>query len=392
MKIGLGQPSRAFPVFIYSAIIFYFFICTLHLILRRPPWLDEIFLINNLKELSPAGIFGPLKYSQGFPRLYLFIIQNLSRAFNYGVISLRALPFVFMITGFGLWLAAFRKQYGRGDAYLLFILCWCGSWFMTYYAAEFKQYSADVFAAGAFTYFILKQKESVLSGALRPRLFLQYLFLPVLLLFSYAAYFFIIIPAYNLLLSSLRQRRSLFYLAAYLLSIAAFSFLSYNYDLKYTLAAPALHGYWESYFISTASPAAFMETFWEGLRNIFVRWFEQGPPVTWIMTIFMPFALYYAFRYGIKQFRADKYLCVSLDSLTIVLLAGLFFTGLLRAFPFTAGRVTLFIAPFIFCAIIKGAEIFKAKFWAGYAVLTAGFVFTLLSVSMRLVSRYMPLY
>jgi hypothetical protein len=392
MKTKLGQPTRAFPALVYSAVILYLFICVLHLAMRRMPWLDEIFLINNLKELSPSAIFGPLKYSQAFPRLYLYIIQHLSRAFHYDVLSLRILPFVFMLTGFSLWLSVFRRQEARGDGYLLFILCWCGSFFMTYYAAEFKQYSADVFAAGVFAYFILRQKESALPAPFRLGLSLQYLFLPALLLFSYASYFLVLIPLYNLFLLSLRQRRQFIYFAVYLFSLAMVSAISYNCDLKYSFATPALRGYWQDYFISTASPGSFMETFWEGLRNIFVRWFEQEPPFTSLMTIFMPFALYYLVSDSIRQLKASRGLCVSLGAMAMFLLAGLFAAGIFGIFPFTGTRVTLFIAPLVFYLLVKGVEMLKRRFWAGYAVLSGIFIFTLFSVSLRLIWRYLRGY
>ena len=155
---------------------------------------------------------------------------------------------------------------------------------------------------------------------------------------------------------------------------------------------PAMRNYWKSYFISTSSFSGFMETFWEGLRNIFVRWFWQGPPFTWIMTIFMPFALYYVVSRGIKQFRVDNGMLVLLNTLTAILLIGLFIAGVLQIFPFTATRLALFIAPFIFYAIIQGIEMFRAKFFGLYAALSGVFIFTLLSVSIRLISGYLRSY
>ncbi|MDD5356404.1 MAG: hypothetical protein PHY56_07710 [Candidatus Omnitrophica bacterium] len=388
MKIRLGQPSRSFPYFIYAAVIYYLFICILHLASRRPPWLDEILLINNLKELSLKEIFGQLRYGQGFPRIYLLIIYKLGKAFNYNVISLRILPFVFMLTGFGLWLGIFRKAVGRGESYLLFILSWCGSIYMTYYAAEFKQYSADVFAAGVFTYFILRQKESV--ALLRPRisLILQYSSLPFLVLFSYTGYFFIPVVLYNLLLLCVKNKKDFIYLMAYLLSALAVVFISYNLDLKHTLAMPGIKNYWKDYFISLSSPGGFLTSLGEGLRNIFIKWFWKDAPVTWVMTIFMPFGLYYIVSRGIKQFKDDSSFVISLDALAPALLTGLFTAAALQILPFTATRLTIFIAPFIFYVIIRGIELPKNKFFWFYAVLISIFIFTLLYISTRLIWRY----
>ena len=62
-----------------------------------------------------------------------------------------------MVLAFFVWLRIYRREEDRGVGYLLFILSWCGSHFMTYYAAEVKQYSGDVLVAALFTLFILSQ-------------------------------------------------------------------------------------------------------------------------------------------------------------------------------------------------------------------------------------------
>lgn len=67
-----------------------------------------------------------------------------------------------------------------------------------------------------------------------------------------------------------------------------------------------------------------------------------------MMTLFMPCALYFSLRQGIKQIKWDKGLLVSLDSIGLVILVILFFAGVLKIYPFTGARVTLFMAGFIF--------------------------------------------
>lgn len=380
--------NRIVSRLIYASILFYFLLCILNLMSLRPLWLDEQFLLNNFNELKPLEIFGPLKYSQAFPRLYLYIIRITGSIFNYNPLALRVFPFIFMLAGFAMWLKIFKKEEGRGVNYLLFILCWCGSALMTYYAAEFKQYSADVFSAAVFTYVLLRQKEYLLNSCRTAPLIITYLFLPALLLFSYAAYFFILLPMYNLLLSIKNNKRNLLYFCIYLCSALVFSYISYNSDIKYTVSAHSLRGYWKDYYISSASFYGFMKSFWEGLRNIFTRWFWEAPPVTHIMSIFAPLALYFIIVFGFRQFKKDKCLVVSLSSLTLALLTGLFIAGALKIYPFTGARITLFIAPFIFYAIIKGIGLVRAKNFVPYAILLAVFIFTLLSISVYLLYNY----
>ncbi|MDD2679198.1 MAG: hypothetical protein PHO03_00120 [Candidatus Omnitrophica bacterium] len=382
------KPNKLLSYLSLAGIFYFIFLCALHFATRRPLWLDEVFLLNNFQELKPLEIFGVLKYSQGFPRLYLFIIRSFSALFQFDVLALRFLPFVFMLSSFAVWLNIFKKEEGRGLGYLLFILSWCGSALMSYYAAEFKQYSAELFAAAVFTYFIIKQREHLKNEKLNLPLVLSYCLLPALILFSYTAYFFILLPAYNLLAMERKNKASITYLMIYLISALVFVFISYNSDIRHTLANRGLAAYWESYCISTASFAKFTGTFWEGLKRIYVRWFWAAKPVTYIMTLFMPAALFFTFSSGIKRFKDDGRRVVSLSAILVFLLAGLFIAGVLKIFPFTAARITLYLAPFIFYTIIKGIAMFKKRLFILYVILNLVFISTVITTSIWALSGY----
>ena len=359
-----------------------------HLATRRPLWADEFLLFNNFRELKPLEIFGILKYSQGFPRLYLFIIRNFSFLFQFDVLSLRILPFIFMLSSFAIWLNIFKKEEKEEFGYLLFILSWSGSTLMSYYAAEFKQYSAELFAAGVFTHFIIKQRGLLKNENLNLPLALSYVLLPGLVLFSYTSYFFILLPAYNLLLTNRKNKSSFIYLVIYLVSTLIFVFSSYNYDIRYTITNPGLTGYWKAYFISTDSFYKFIGTFWEGLRRIYVRWFWEGKPFTHIMTLFMPFATFFTFYSAFKRFKEDDRLIVSLSTILVFLLTSLFISGILKILPFTAARVTLYLAPFIFYAIIESINMFRNKLFVLYVILNSVFILTVITTSILILSGY----
>lgn len=374
---------------IYSGISFYILLCTLNLFSQRPLWLDEKFIFNNLKELQPNQLFGPLMHSQAFPRAYLFLIQKLAFIFNFNLISLRILPFLFMIAAFFVWNNIFTKFEGKGTGYLLFILSWCGSYPMTYYSAELKQYSADIFVAAVFTYFILSQRKYLEEKNANLFAVLKYLFIPTLILFSYTGFFFILIPAYNLLLSLKRNKNSIFYLIIYVSSALLFFFISYNFDVKYVLSESGLRNYWNDYFISVTTPYEFMKTFTEGLRNLFAGWFLEKKIVIRIMTIFSPFAFFGLVILGCKKLLQDKGRVLTLFSLGLVLFLSLFTAGILRMYPFTGTRVTLFIAIFIFYAIIKSIEIFKKPLFFFYSILLSTYIITLSTTSFYFLVKYL---
>ncbi|TBR15931.1 hypothetical protein EPO66_05285, partial [bacterium] len=326
-----------------TGMLLYLFLCAVRFISAKPLWLDENFILSNIRELSPPEIFGPLKHAQGFPRVYLFLIQGCARAFSYNIYSLRMLPFACMISSFFIWLSIYKREEGKGIGFLLFILSWCGSYFMSNYSSELKQYSMDVLAAAIFSWFILRQKYFLSAQKIMLSLQAGYLLLPSLVLLSYTGYFFVLLPAYNLILNLKGNKPNKAYLSVYTASLIVCIFLSYHFDLRYTLADQGLRGYWKDYFISTSSVYEFVKSFTEGLRNIFVRWFLERKPVTYIMTIFMPLGLFYMFFSVFKRIKGDKAAILSLGGLALVLLMELFLAGMMKVYPFTGARVTLFM-------------------------------------------------
>jgi len=384
------KKDKVLQYLIYAGIAFYILLCVLHLASGRPLWLDERFVVDNLQSLRPHQIFGPLQNSQGFPRVYLFLMQKIGITFGYTVFNLRTLPFIFMILSFFIWLGIFKKEKGSSVAYLLFILSFCGSHFTTYYAAEVKQYSADLFAAGLFVYFLLSQKETLSKEKINPIIILQYILLPILLLFSYTAYFFILLPFYNLLLR-VKNKKNLIYLAVYVASLFTFIYLSYNFDIKYTMATGDMRLYWNDYYISTSSFLGFLSSFTEGLRNIFVKRYIITKPVKYIMTVFLPFALYAIFYNAPKEIKDKKGLIVSLKTVTPILLIALFVAGVFKIYPFTGGRVTLFMSGVIFYAMIEGIERWK-RFYLVYRPLLWLYSITVILCSIYLLRKYILLF
>ncbi|MBD3426578.1 MAG: hypothetical protein GF409_05050 [Candidatus Omnitrophica bacterium] len=375
-----------------AGIVYFLFLCAVHYASGRPLWLDERSILENITLLSPLELLGPLRHSQAFPHLYLFIVQTVSKAFEYNVYALRLVPFVLMALAFFTWLRLFRKEEGTNLNYMLFILAWCGSNLMSYYSAELKQYSGDVLIAALFAIFIIDQRSDLKHENFRPATAVKYLFMPALVLLSYTANFFVLIPLYNLLLNLRENRKTWPYLLIYTFSVGVFAGLSYYYDARYARVVEDFPVYWNDYFILTSSFSDFIQSFSEGFRNIFVRWFVETSLIRRIMTVFMPFAVYFVFVRGFKRFREDRFKLLSLRSIIAAVLIGMMIAGITKCYPFTGTRVTLFIAPFIFYSIIKGIELCRGRYRWLYKGLLTLYVATLVSTSIYILIKYVALY
>ena len=103
-------------------MIWFVFLCLLHYFSFREFWLDETFILNNLKNLSFSQLIGPLKNCQAFPRAYLFIIKFFAESFNYNILSLRFFPLISMLLAFLIWIKIYRKIFSFSWDFFLILL------------------------------------------------------------------------------------------------------------------------------------------------------------------------------------------------------------------------------------------------------------------------------
>jgi len=341
---------------IFLASGWFVFVCLAHLLSFRPLWLDENSILHNLKDLTGMMIFGPLLESQVFPRLYLFLIQRLAIIFDYHLLSLRILPFVFMVGAFFVWLKIYGKEKLTELQHLLLVFSWSASYYLIYYAAELKQYSCDVFVAAIFVIFLYKQKE-IINDKKMSALAKISLFLPILLLFSYVSFLFVWVPLYNFVLMIKDNKKNLYFGIYYLLSLIFFVCLAYYFDIRFYKGG--VHGYWQDYFISLGSFREFFKNIGEGINRLMSCWFQQAKIVKRIARFFAIFGFYSIFHFFIVSFKKERFRIESVNTLTFVLFAELILLGILKIYPFTGGRVTLFFAPFVLFAIIKGIYLLR---------------------------------
>lgn len=378
---------RVLAVFLACCFVF---LCSLHYFSARPLWLDENLLLDNIKPLDYQGVLGPLKNSQAFPRLYLLAVKYIAGRFNYHALALRFLPVLSMLAAFFIWAKAYRKTFARDGQYSMAVFSFTGSYYLSYYAAEFKHYSMDVLAIGIFLLYLFYQRQ-VIDKKPAKLFIVATALLPLTLFFSYSGFFAFWIVIYNFLFSLKKNPRLLPLLLIYALSCAVFIILVFTWDLRHTLSTPALFSYWKDYFLCADSPYCFMKSFGEGLRRLVVWWFGNGDFFRKAASFLIPFFVFPLFGYGIKSLRKEKFKIWDIEALGLVIFLELFILGLIKKYPFTGERITLFFAPFVFCFIVKGIGFFRVNKPLYYG-LNIFYIIFLVACALNSLAGYLKLY
>jgi len=381
---------RKYRALLISCILWFVFLCFLHYFSARPLWLDENFISENIKTLKTAQILGPLKYSQAFPRIYLSVIKNFSRIFDYSVLSLRFIPLLCMLSAFLIWAKIYKEAFFNKWHFLLVLFSFAGSYSLSYYAAELKPYSIDVLVVGIFCLYLIRQGRLADRGP--SKLFaIITLMLPVTLFLSYGSFFVFWIVIYNFLLLVKKNRKVLPLLIGYSAISLSFIIFVYFCDLKHGLASHGLFNYWNDYFLCSDSFYCFIKSFGEGLRRLSVWWFGNSAFFRRTASPFIPIFALAMVIYGVKAIKKSKFKLLSIDAIGLIIFLELIILGLLKKYPFTGERITLFFAPFVFYFIVKGISFFK-KNKPLYMSLNIFYVAFFLACSINSFLAYLKLY
>jgi hypothetical protein len=306
------------------------------------------------------------------------IVKWVSSLFDYHLLALRVSSLLAMIAAYGCWFKIYERAFGRDIRFLLCIFAFAGSHYIVHYACEFKPYSMDVLIMGVFCGFFMQQGQWK-SGVPGARLWAWIILLPFTLLFSYASLFLAWIPAYHLLVGSIKDRALRPFCAVYsALCVLLFAFV-YFFDLRHSLGDSFLMYYWDSYFIQTDSLYHGVESFWEGIRRLSTKWFGKGKFFMRWSSFLIPLFIYSISRYGFRAWGRDRFQVFRLGSVAAVLLLELFVVALLRKYPFTGARITLFLAPLVFYLVAQG--MYDLRRWRGLYYLALGNFFALLASS-----------
>jgi len=349
---------RNYRALLISCILWFIFLCFLHYLSARPFWLDENYIFENIETSSSIQLLGPLKNSQAFPRIYLIVIKNFSKVFNYSVLTLRFIPFLSMLGAFFIWIRIYRGAFSNKWHFLLALLPFISSYSLSYYASELKPYSMDVLVSGIFCFYLINQKRFLDKGPLKTFTVCT-LMLPFTLLFSYSSFFLFWIVIYNFLHLVRDNRKALLLLLAYTFISFSLIILIYFFDLRHTLLNGSLFSYWNDYFLCTDSFRCFIKSFGEGLRKLTVFWFGNSTFFRRVGSFFIPLFAFSLFGYGIKSIKKDRFKLITINAIGLVIFFELLILGLVRKYPFTGERITLFFAPFVFYFIAKSISFFE---------------------------------
>lgn len=110
----------------------------------KPFWVDEWFIIDNLKNKSYAELWRPLHFMQQFPRTYLSVFKAVTSAFHYSYISLRIISLLVSISAIGLAYYLGKRLFANEVTRYLFVLIIVSSFTFTEYFVETKQYPMDI--------------------------------------------------------------------------------------------------------------------------------------------------------------------------------------------------------------------------------------------------------
>ena len=130
----------------------------------------------------------------------------------------------------------------------------------------------------------------------------------------------------------------------------------------------------------------------EGINNLMSCWFSEVRIIKRIARFFAIFGFYSIFHFFVVSFRKEKFRIVSVNTIIFVLLAELILLGILKIYPFTGERVTLFFAPFVLLAIIRGIYLLKKINPILFVSVICTYCIFLISNAVYLLINFLQLY
>lgn len=328
------------------SIFLYITLCTTHWLNQRPLWNDEQAVFLSIQAFSFEDFFSkPLIQWQVFPRVYLFIIQQISSVFEHTRLSVRSPSFICMLSAFFIWLKIANKECPSPFSKFLFIFSWCASVPLIYYSAELKQYSMDVLTASIYIFFLLNQeKYETIWNPSRYRWTLASL--PIMSLFSYPSNLFLCIVLFNLIIAWINDHKKWQPILVFLTSCACLLTISYHYDMQYRHLDAVSKGF-SDYFVSFTSIGEFFRTLSEGSMNLFGRYYAENPRVLkqFVLGFAVPSLIYMIYTF-MRNFKISQRIN-SLHCIAFILYLELFILGCLKLYMFTVPRTSLFFAPIV---------------------------------------------
>jgi hypothetical protein len=323
----------------------------------RRAWIDEVSLAANIRDLTPAGLFGPLLNNQLAPPGFLLLEWAACHTLGNSTASLRFFPLVFGIAALFLLLGVARRCL-RPGAVPIALGLFAVSDELIYYASELKQYSGDVAGALAATLLALTVGSRPVTVA---RLAALGAFGAAVVWFSHPMLFVLAGVGVVLLGGALVRRDARASAGLIVVGLAWLGSFAASYAVaRVQLSAP--HAMWT--FWNFAFPAWPPRSAWDAswaLRRflyLFVNPLNFDTPAGPRLSALPAAGLFLVGAWSLR--RTDR------KALGLLVLPGLFalLAAALRLYPFH-GRLTLFLAPALILVIAEGAARVRDEIAAG---------------------------
>jgi hypothetical protein len=365
-------------------------------------WLDEWFILHNLKTKSYLELIGQLDYIQQFPRIYLIIIKYLGQTTDYNYYVIRLIPttaqiFNILFIVFSISRILFKESLLKRNLFILFFLSFQTTIF---YFTQLKQYTIEMTVAlfGIWFFDFLcndRTRKTLFSNGYIA--FLSYLIIAPF--FSYT-YIFVIAPILLILFFTLINKnnnleakiKSLIPLIFFFISIG----LNYFTDLRFVLSSKQQYAAFSENVFGWHSLYSILRGFINLYKlpgYLFIYTPSEFNPM--IVTIFFVvkftiialtiFGAYHIFKALLKEHLNQKdnlvlflslkndmsirlYLCLSFIIMIILYLFG--------KLPIGHARLNYFSILFLIVFLLEGSEILSQKNLAFNRVILTLLMFT----------------
>ena len=237
----------------------------------RPFWLDEWFIIYNIKFKPVSELWGELDYMQQFPRVYIQIVNFIGGLFNYSYQALRLPSFIVHVFAIILCFKIGRQLFSKqAIPVFIFVLAYLSYKSSGFYYVQVKQYTMEMLlgVVAIWQVMILHKLFSNNKISQDDTLFL-YLSVALAPFFSYTypilAVSFVVVVLLRLFvrhkqLDALNKKHIISVLLISFISITAF----YWVDVRQVMQDAGMQNYWQEYILGEqASFAIFFKRFFE---------------------------------------------------------------------------------------------------------------------------------
>lgn len=264
VRVMEERSKRFFNVLIFSALFISVFVNLYTIIFSKAFWLDEWFIIFNIKYRSFLGLFGPLDYIQEFPRAYLALVRQFVVFLNYSMYSYKIIPYVVQVVNLVLLIAVLKKLLYKNEWFKQFSVYIMFSYNLitVFYFTKVKQYTMDM----CFTLLAFLQFHYILKNAKNMKCSKEYAVILLVIFFGPLltyGYEICVVPSLVLLvilfIDSIRKKQTNYLFLIPLLVFAVSLGIVYQINLKYMFSNGPQQGAFYKYFIHYDNPVVFIK-------------------------------------------------------------------------------------------------------------------------------------